>query len=315
MRRRLATAIAVVLALVPVAATLSSCGSGNGQLRVTMSSSDQAQTYSDCAKKPATAPCYKPGDHATLSVKVANRGPGSVTGVTVHVTLPSSFRYRSTEGVESFGATRTQPLDAAVNTVTPIFGLWTLDPPAADGTVAFVTITLIADVQGRPGGPAVQAFAAGDASAGNTDAAPFVLQVIAAPHLAALVSVSPTSARAAGTVTYQVRITNDGTGVATNVAVLVTLPPTLTFVDSVIPFPGNGTRNRGVNPFRNTLLVYYDGFVLPALSNGGPGFVVILFKAAVATGAPPGSYPVDASVTDDAGDSTSLHAVAALTIS
>ncbi len=148
--------------------------------------------------------------------------------------------------------------------------------------------------------------------------------------------------------TYQVRLLNGGTGPASDVAVLITLPPVMTFASSVTPFAGNGTRNRGVDPIKNTLEVYYDGFTLPALSNAGPGFLVIVFKANVLGGGrsvtapatatpengatltpsasgptpssaastvPPGTYTVDASITDFVGDTFSLHAVAPVSVS
>ena len=81
---------------------------------------------------------------------VVNHGPGSVTGVTVHVTLPETFRYHATTSITAPGATRTQPLDAAVNSTTPIFGLWTLAPPgsAGAGVDTAVDIGLSADVAG-----------------------------------------------------------------------------------------------------------------------------------------------------------------------
>jgi hypothetical protein len=89
----------------------------------------------------------------------------------------------------------------------------------------------------------------------------------------------------------------------------------LTFTSSVTPFAGNGARSKGVDPIRDTLEVYYDGFLLPPVSNAGPGFVVIVFKATVVPTAAAGTYPVDVNVTDAAGDTATLHAVAPLTVS
>ncbi|HEX4756234.1 MAG TPA: hypothetical protein VH661_10880 [Candidatus Dormibacteraeota bacterium] len=330
MRRRLGGALAAVLVLVPLALTLSACGAGNGQLKVVVGecrrqlpgpcsydplTNGQASSYD--AHKAGTYSQFKPGDQATITVAVVNTGPGSVTGVTVHVGLPAGFRYRSTDVLNAPGATRTQPLDAAVNSNTPIFGLWTLAPPGAAGagTNSEVDITFIADVQGKPGPALVQAFASGDETAGQTNAAPYVVALVPAAHLDALVAVGPTSAKKGSVVTYRVRLTNNGTGNAANVALLLTLPPVLTFTNSVTPFAGNGARNKGVDPIKNTLEVYYDGFLLPPVSNAGPGFVVIVFKATVVLTAPAGTYPVDVSVTDGAGDTATLHAVAPLTVS
>jgi uncharacterized repeat protein (TIGR01451 family) len=330
MRRRWGSAAAAILVLVPLALTLAACGAGtNGQLKVVVGECRQ-QLPVPCSYDPltngrasnykatdaATYSRFKPGDQATFTVAVVNAGPGSVTGVTVHVGLPAGFRYRSTESINAPGATRTQPLDAAVNTSTPIFGLWTLAPPeaAGAGVTTEVDITFLADVEGKPGPVLLQAFAAGDVAAGQTNAAPYVVAVEAAAHLDALAGVGPSSATKGTVVTYQVRLTNGGTGNARDVAVLITLPPVVTFTSSVTPFAGNGARVKGVDPIKNTLEVYYDGFLLPPLSNAGPGFVVVVFKATIVPTALPGSYPVDVNVTDDAGDTSTLHAVAPLTV-
>jgi uncharacterized repeat protein (TIGR01451 family) len=316
-RRRLGSAAAAIVVVVPVALGLTTCGAGNGQLQVFISSNDP--TPAGFTYKLGSVPSYsqyKPGDAATFTIEVVNTGPGSVSGVTIHLVLPVGFRYRSTESISAPGSARTQPLDAAVNSGSPIFGVWTLSPPGTDapGKNSSVSITVIAEAEGKPGPVLVHAFAAGDATAGQTDSAPYGVAMIPAAHLSSLVGVNPTTAKRGSTVTYEVRLTNDGTGNAEDVAILITLPPVLTFASSVTPFAGNGARNKGVDPIRNTLEVYYDGFLLPPLSNPGPGFVVIVFKATIVSTAPPGTYPVDADVTDVAGDSFTLHAVAPLTI-
>jgi uncharacterized repeat protein (TIGR01451 family) len=347
--RRPAILAAAALLLVPTLAALSGCGPGNGQLTVAITGAHTGPTGYDPAKT-ATYPQYFPGDEADFTVHVVNHGPGSVTGVTVHVLLPGSFRYHAFTVRKAPGATRTQPIDAAVNSTAPIFGLWTLAPPGAAGagTDSEVDIGLTVDIDGQPGPAAVQAFAAGDTNVGQTTNAAYNVIVNAAAKISALVSVSPSSVKRGGTVTYQVRVLNGGTGAASSIAVLITLPPVMTFAGSVTPFAGNGTRNKGVDPIRNTLEVYYDGFTLPPLSNAGPGFVVIVFKATVLGGGrgftpvttappenggftpsatvapapsvapstiPPGTYTVDANLSDFVGDTFSLHAVAPVTVS
>ncbi len=340
------------MVLTPLLLALTGCGSGSGQLSVRLTGAHAGVTGYNPTDA-GTYPHYSPGDQATFTVHVVNSGPGSVTGVTVHVTLPGGFRYHATTSIDAPGATRTQPLEAAANSPAPIFGLWTLAPPGAagPGVDSEVDITFTADVNGQPGGAVVQAFAAGDTNAGQTSAAGYNVVVDPAPKVSALVSVSPASVKRGATVTYQVRVINGGTGNAKGVAVLITLPPVMTFAGSVTPFAGNGTRIQGVDPLRNTLEVFYDGFTLPPLSNAGPGYVVIVFKALVlgagrtaatprptvtpqstqTSGAnqtpiagapssapstvPPGTYTVDANVTDATGDTYSLHAVAPVSIS
>jgi len=264
----------------------------------------------------------------------------------VHVTLPPAFRYHATTSIDAPGATRTQPLDAAGNSITPIFGLWTLPPPGAAGAGqdSQVIISFNADVRGQPGAVTLQAYAAGATDAGQTNATAYNVVVDAAANVTALVSASPASVKRGSTVTYEVRVINSGTGNAQDIGVVITLPPVMTFAGSVTPFAGNGSRNKGVDPLKNTLEVFYDGFTLPPLSNGGPGFVDIVFKATVLGGGqlsttpasnanasatptgsgaapssapstvPPGTYTVDANITDTAGDTFSLHSVAAVAV-
>ncbi|MDQ6856880.1 MAG: DUF11 domain-containing protein [Candidatus Dormibacteraeota bacterium] len=355
--RRPALLAAAPLLLAPLLVALAGCGSGSGQLTVSLTGEHTGAAYDPT--KSSTYPQYAPGDEATFTVHVVNNGPGAVTGVTVHVTLPDTFRYHATTGLSAPGATRTQPIDAAVNSTTPIFGLWTLAPPGAAGAgvATSVNVTFTADVAGQPGGVVVQAFAAGDTNAGQTTTAAYNVILNPAASVSALASASPSAVKRGGTVTYQVRILNGGTGPAHNVGVLITLPPVMAFAGSVTPFSGNGTRNRGVDPIKNTLEVYYDGFTLPPLSNAGPGYVVIVFKVTVLGGGrsfntprpaatptpapapsesgsvtgnpgtaaglpssapstvPPGTYTLDASITDTEGDTFTLHAVAPVAVS
>jgi uncharacterized repeat protein (TIGR01451 family) len=315
--RRLATAVAAILVFTPAVLALAGCGSGNGQLKVSIIGQSDNYKVSDHN----TWAAYKPGNQATFTIDVVNAGPGTVTGVTIHVQLPPSFHYRSSS-IASHGSTRTQPLDAAVNSGGPIWGLWTLDAPGAAGTDSTgaaiptdVQVTFKADVDGQPGDVPVRGFAAGDATAGQTDAPPYMITVQGAPEIGALVTVDPGSVKKGGTVTYEVRVTNTGTAQATNIGVLLTLPSGLTFASSVTPFSGNGSRNNAMNPYKGSLEVYYDGFVLPSTSNAGPGFVAIVFKANVVVTAAPGTYTVDCHLTDAAGDTVSLHSVAPITIS
>ncbi|MDQ2961083.1 MAG: DUF11 domain-containing protein [Candidatus Dormibacteraeota bacterium] len=302
MLRRRRAGIAALLVGAPLAlSALTGCGAGTGQLHVSLTGDAHAT--------------YKPGDLARLTVTVTNTGPGSVNGVTVHVALPVGFRYRSTQPFTAPGSTRIQPVDAGVNTRSPIWGLWDLGAPGTDGPGinSSVQVTFDVEVSGQPGNDPVGAYAVGDTAAGQVNASPVAVVVVPSANLGALLTVTPGTAKAGETVVYEVRIANSGTESA-QVGVLVTLPPQLTFTSSVTPFSGNAARNGGTNPIKNSLEVYYDGFNLPANSGAGPGFVVIQFKATVIPGAETGTFPVDCTVTDVQGDIVSVHAVAPLTI-
>lgn len=304
--RRLALPLIALLVTLGVAA----CGSGSGSLSVTLS----GERGCDPAN-PSSCP-YKPGDTTTITVDVTNTGLGTVSGVTIHVLLPPGFRYRSTTSITTPGATRTQPLDADVNSSTPIWGLWTIEPQGAAGLAvpSHVTIQFSVAVSGDPGTVPVRAFAAGDTTSGQTDARPLYIDVASAARLGASVTVSPSTVNPSGTVTYVIRVTNTGTGIADQVGVLVSLPPWLAYSKSNQPFAGNGTRNGAVDPHPNAVLPFFGGFTLPPQGTGGPGYVAISFTAAVVPEAVAGTYPVSVSLTDGAGDTFTVNAAAPLTI-
>lgn len=324
-RRTIAPALIALLAG-PILTALVGCGSGTGQLQVTLASTDISGPYS--ANDASTYAEYKPGDTANFAVTVVNSGPGTVSGVTLHVALPAGFHYRGTTQISPTAAARTQDLDAEVNSATPIFGLWTISPPGAAGTnPSGVEVDFSASVDASPGTATLQAYAVGDASSSQGTAAPYKVSVEAAPKLSAFVTVNPTTEARGGTVTYSVRVSNSGTGSAEDVGVLVTLPPVTAFASSITPFAGNGSRYNGTNPIKGSGIAYFDGFLLPANSSAGPGYVVIVFKASVLGGpgsagqgsgqgssVAPGTYGVDVQLTDTVGDIVAQHAVAPLTV-
>ncbi|MHB8719262.1 MAG: hypothetical protein ACYDAC_10290 [Candidatus Dormibacteria bacterium] len=299
-RRRAGLAV-IGLAAPLLLAAVTACGSSGGQLRITLSGD--------------TTATYAPGDLASLVVTVTNQGPGAVNGVTVHAALPTGFTYRSTTEGNDVGATRTQPITADANSSTPLWGVWDLGAPGTAGPAVLskVEFTFTMAVAGLPGKPLVSAYAVSDASSGQVNAAPFPVPVVAAAQLSIQASVTPTVVTSGSSVAYQVRVVNTGTDAA-DIAVLVTLPPALMYSNSILPFAGNASRAGGTNPDRNSLLVYYDGFTLPAKSAAGPGFIVIQFKATVISNAAPGIGSIDVSVTDSKGDIVAVHAVAPVTI-
>lgn len=264
---------------------LSGCGSPPGQLSVTLATV-------------GTSSALIPGDNPEFTVTVVNKGPGSASGISVHVDLPSGLRYKDTSSITGPDAARTQPLDAQVNSVSPVWGQWTMAAPTtnADGTPhqPTLTITFSVDVGGSPGGFKISAHAVGDSSEGQSDAAPLDVQVGAAPSMSMTLSASPSSVKPGGTVTYRATITNSGSGNATSVSLLVTLPPVFQFVKSDTPFQGNSSRDNAVDPIRGTLEVFYGGFTVPAASASAPGQLVVLFDAECVKGAISSSFTADA---------------------
>lgn len=294
-RRKAIGLIATAICALSLAGTLSACGEGYATLTVAVTT-DDAQPYS-------------PGDVGTFTVTVTNF-IASTSGVTVHVDLPAGFHYKDTRSLAGTGV-RTSPDDPQVNSTSPVWGIWNLSDVKQT-----IVITFEAIVGGAPGSPQIMARAAGDNTESETKSKPLAVQVAAAPSLQMGVAVTPSSVHQGQQVTYTVTITNNGTGIAGNVGILVTLPPVIIFNSTSGAFNGNSSRNGGVDPQKGALEVFYNGFDVPAQSTFGPGLLVVSFKCDVLKNAgATGSYSVGAQVTDAQGDVVNLNETAPLQIS
>lgn len=289
--RRTALAILVVVVACTTLPALSACGSGgNGQVSVTVSGD---------ANDPGP---YKQGDTPRFTVSVANQGPGDAPGVQVRVDLPGSFRYKSTTHQGGLGNARTQPLDPKVGVASPLWGYWNLAAPNPDAPqqdrLSHVDITFAVDVGGKPDTYSLTGHAQGDNTSGVVSSSQLPIKVQPAPKIALQATVSPAALKANSVATYRITITNSGDGPASNVNVLIALPPVMGFLQSVTPFSGNASRSNPIEPAKNSVEVFYGGFNLPANSTSGPGFVTIVFKAVVTQKPAAGTYPLSIQVTD-----------------
>jgi len=291
-----------------VSSLIAACGSGGGQLSVTLT---DASGCSQCR--------YKTGDTAMFVVTVANRGPSDAPGIQVRVDMPSTFHYKSSVITQqSFGDARTQPNDAQVGVSDPVWGLWHLAAPSPnqdpDHVYARVQIQFTVAVSGPPNKYGLVARAQGDNTSGSVDSRPLTLELTPAAQLSITATVQPGTVAAGQTATYKVTITNSGDGSAADVQVLITLPPVLQFQQSVTPFAGNASRNSPIDPTKGSEEVFYAGFTIPPGSNVGPGFVSIVFKAQVAAQPAGGAYPLNVQVNDGGGDVVSLINTAPLNV-
>ncbi|MBV9100554.1 MAG: DUF11 domain-containing protein [Candidatus Dormibacteraeota bacterium] len=278
---------------------LSSCG-GSGQISVSLTG-------------PSTA---KAGDTVTFVAAVVNNGPGDAPGVNVVVAMPNGLHYKSTSQISDDGSARTQPLDARVGTSEPQWGFWDIAGPSVQAGSSGkyeVDITFTVDVEANPDTYNLVARAQGDNTSGAVLGKSLSLAVKPSPHLGASARVDTTMLNPSATTTYRVTITNTGSDTASDVGLLVTLPPVLVFQASA-PFSGNASRNNPVDPIKGTVEVFYGGFVLPAASTAGPGYVTVAFTAQVVPRPVNGSYPISVQVTDSLGDVVSLTNVAPITV-
>ena len=125
---------------------------------------------------------------------------------------------------------------------------------------------------------------------------------------------SNSRSKGGSTATYRVTLSNAGTGPANNVALLVALPPIMTFQKSVTPFAGNVSRSKAIDPVKGAVEVFYSGWLLPAASSAGPGLVTVVFIAQVVAMPSGGTYTINAQMTDDQGDVVMLTGAAPATV-
>jgi uncharacterized repeat protein (TIGR01451 family) len=291
-----------VLAALPVLA-LAGCGSASADLSVSISKLTKGDP--------------KPGDDVQFQAVVRNQGPGQATGVTVRVDLPTAFRYKATRGEDASGpTTRTQPSDPPVDSANPQWGQWSMGAPGfnADGTPAHaeLDITFTVQVDGKPASyPMVpHVFSdSGDEVVGKE----LAVHLGPASDLALSVAVDEPRAMRGDEVQYHITLINQGSGVASDIGILVTLPDGMIF-DKTIHVEGNFTRANPIDPINGALIVYYGGFVLPAASDVRPGQLTLVFSAKVLATAVAGRYTVAAQLTAKDGTVVSLANTAPITL-
>lgn len=302
--RRAASLVLAAFAALPLVALLSACGSSSADIRATVTSD------ADLKK-------VRPGDLVPFTVTVGNHGPGAAGSVTVRVDLPSDFRYQSTTSIDGTGgATRTQPSDPPVNSGSPLWGQWTMNPPGvnADGTTAraVLTINFLAKAAGPPGDYKLipHVFSEGNDEVIGQEA---TVHLQASSDLTMTVAVDESSVKRGDLVHYHVSILNRGSGAAQGVGVLVTLPGGIVF-NKTEHLEGNYSRSNPVDPINGALIVYYGGWVLPPSSATRPGALTIVFSAKVLPTALGGRYAVTAQLTDSLGAVLSLGDTAAVSV-
>lgn len=259
----------------------------------------------------------RPGDDVDYKLKVTNNGPGEATGVTVRVDLPTAFRYKSTPSIDTLGpTTRTQPSDPPVDSANPQWGQWSMGAPGinADGTPAHSVLTITLDVlaSGSPGEYQLTPHVFSD-QGDEVIGQPATVPLAPASDLNLSIAVDEAQAKRGDLVHYHLTLLNRGSGTASEVGILVTLPDGIIF-NKTEQIEGDKSRNSPIDPIPGALIVYYGGFLLPAASSSRPGELTIIFSAKVLATAVGGTYPVTAQLTDKDGTVVQLNDSAPVTI-
>jgi uncharacterized repeat protein (TIGR01451 family) len=283
---------------------MSACGGASADLTATVAAvhgSDQV----------------RPGDQVDYLLTVSNDGPAQATGVTVRIDLPTSFRYKATTSIDSKGTTtRTQPSDPPVDSADPQWAAWSMGAPGinADGTPAHsdLFITFAVRVDGKPADYPITAHVFSD-TADEVVSKPLSVHLSPASDLSLTVTADEATAHRGDVVHYHVTLLNRGSGVASDVGILVTLPDGIIF-NKTEHLDGNFSRSNAIDPISGALIVYYGGWVLPAASAARPGALNLVFSAKVLSTAPGGHDTVNAQLTDKDGTVISLSSTAPITV-
>lgn len=301
---RLAVAVALSV-LAPIALMLSGCSSDVAQLSIVLRSDWGKGAYT-----PGTTP-------PNFELVVTNLGPGNASGVVVHTVMPKTFQFNTTNSIETNGAARTTPQDATAGGSNPEWGVWSLSAPTSpNGTADYASITIdfSTNITAPPNTYSLDAQVVDDNLTSTVQSQPLQVEVNEAPRLGLSAAVSPTSVHPGGQVTYRIDVTNDGSGISPSVDVLVTLPPALQFVSTIMPFGGNASIEQLILPVKGSVLAFYGGFELPPQTSLGPGKLVIQFIAQCISDPGKGAFPIQAQVTDRLNDSVTITNVAPLNI-
>jgi uncharacterized repeat protein (TIGR01451 family) len=304
LRRRALLCIAAIAGAAGLAA-LPGCG-GSSQLVVNVTTGQAGN--------------LKPGDTATFTVSVVNKGPGEASGVTIRIDLPPSLTYNVTTSAlsdERTGSVRTQPQDPPAKSPNPSWGTWVIAAPVtqADGTVkrGHVDLTFSATVSGAPGDYQIIPHVFSDSTDAEVVGPATKVTLDAAPSLQFTVTAEQGKVKADQDLLYKLSMTNGGTGPAEDVSILVVLPQVLGFSHTET-ISGNSSRDGSAEPVRGSLEVLYSGFTVPAQGQGGPGVLTVVFRAHCYRGVAAGRYTVTAQVVDRHGLVGVITEVAAITV-
>jgi uncharacterized repeat protein (TIGR01451 family) len=303
------TTLYAVSLLAPIALLLTSCSGGNGSLSVTLTADFKG--------------AYTPGaTDADFALTVQNLGPGNASGVKVSAVMPASFKYVATNSILTNGAALTTPEEAGTGSSNPEWGLWSLSSPTSPNgktDYASITIDFGVNVTAQPATYSMVGQVIDDSLTQTVQSKAISVEVKQAPRLSVALSVGPSAVHPGGQVTYKVTVTNAGTGIAAGVDVLVTLPPVLQYVSTIMPFGGNASVETPIFPVAGAYLVFFGGFDLPPQTSLGPGTLTIQFIAECIPDPGKGSFTsqaqvIDQSTTDQNSDIVSIKNVAPLNV-
>ncbi|MFZ0169105.1 MAG: hypothetical protein WAL64_06740 [Candidatus Dormiibacterota bacterium] len=287
---------ALVTLVVGLGVALSACGTNRlGGLRVS------SQVVSNGSTADTTS--VPQGTEVDVRITVTNVSANSVDGVTVRVAVPAGFTYLTTATTTVNGnSERSADIDPRSKEATLTWGAWAMGP-GNSGSKSQVLITAVLEASGSPGTAPVapQVFATGFVN--TLSGTPLDLTISPAPSLSFQLHVSPATVAPGQLVTYQLVVTNSGSGEAPNTSVGLTLPDDFDFAGTSST-SGNAGTGGASYPSLGSELPVWSGFDLPGAGSGGPGSLSLSFSVEVLSVVPQGVYTCSATLVASTGSQT-----------
>jgi uncharacterized repeat protein (TIGR01451 family) len=254
----------------------------------------------------ASTPSVPQGTDVDLKITISNVSQNSVGGVTARVTVPTGFTYLNTVSTSTNGnSERSADIAPKTKQSTLTWGAWAMGPRASSSK-SQVLITAELEATGAPATVqfAPDVFATGFVN--TLSGTPLGLTISPAPSLNLQLRASPTAVAPGDRLTYEVVVTNTGSGQAPDTSIGVTLPDDFDYVGAA-GSSGNASLGNATYPNTGTEIPIWSGIDVPGAGSSGPGTLSISFTVAVLAIVPHGTYTSSASLVAGTGSQTQSY--------
>ena len=251
----------------------------------------------------SSTPTVPQGTEVDVKITISNVSQNSVGGVTVRVTVPNGFTYLNTVTTSTNGnSERSADVAPKSKQATLTWGAWAMGPRASSSK-SQVLITAQMKATGTPANVqfSPEVFATGFVN--TLSGTPLALTISPAPALNVQLRASPTAVPAGDRLTYEVVVTNTGSGEAPDTSVGVTLPDDFDYVGAA-GSSGNASLEYATFPNIGTELPIWSGVDVPGAGSSGPGILSLNFTVEVLPLVPVGTYTCSASLVASTGSQT-----------
>jgi len=243
------------------------------------------------------------GTEVDVQITVSNVSQNSVGGVTVRVPVPNGFTYLATLTTSTNGnSVRSADVAPKSKESTLIWGSWSMGPRSTNSKSQ---VLIIAELEAT-GTPATVQFSPTVFATGFTNTlsgTALALTISPAPSLSIQLRVSPSTIAPGQRVTYDVVVTNTGSGEAPDTSIGVTLPDDFDYVGGS-GSSGNSSLGSATFPNVGTEIPIWSGIDIPGAGSSGPGTLSLTFTVQVLSIVPQGLYTCSATLVASTGSQT-----------